>query len=136
MDYARDRGERPNNQVAKRIMSEAEEIDGDRVKIKFGPEVMKYLKQLHNAIRGADHETFDSDVQHLVGYLASGNPVSINSAVYALISAGTEVDKYARKTGDTSARDAFGLAASHILGQTADAKPVTALLLPAVARSR
>lgn len=136
MRYVPDRGEKPNNAFAERTLTEGKKIDGDRVQIMFGPEVMKGLKRLHKAVRGTDHENFDDDLQHMLGRLASGNPVEITSALNTLMHTAVEVEEYTRKTGDRTAKEALLHINAHILGQTADAKPITALLLPSQGRSR
>lgn len=107
---------------------EPTEVDAERVTIKFGPEVTRYLVELEHAVRGK--KDFDSDVFALLQRLSSGKPLGLENALTNLAMVMQGAAEYAEKTGDREAGLALCNVTAHLIGQSPDAKPVTVFVEP------
>ena len=130
MVYTPDLDEESGNPFAKRLTQDGKKIDGDRAFIQFGPEVAGALKKLHKAVAGKRHEDFDADLQHLLGGLSSGNPVSVGRALHTMMYVGKEVAEYEQKTGDRKPSHALIDVSGSLLDSSKGTIPFTVLVEP------
>jgi hypothetical protein len=118
-----------------RAKRDASEMDGEDMKIRFSPQVLEALQDLHSLVLGK-HEKFDDDVAHILQSLAYGDQNNVHNTLLYLSLISEKAGEYVAKTRDGKVSSALQRLRNELGDfRSYDGQPVT-LVAQAKGKSR
>ena len=124
--------EKNEGNVSARHASKASRVDAENVRIQFDADVNRDLAKLAKLTRGK--EKVDSDVHHLLQWLASGELLPVTEAISRLAMVTREAAEYAQAEGDREVQSTLTSLLGNLMGQQRDSQPVAVHVEPKARR--